>query len=122
MFSTVNIFCTNLYFYSIVNGDLRLAGGDSGLVEVYYNGWGYICDDAWGTSDSNAACRILGYGSSLSTTTSSYHVSTNYKLNYINCGGSEASILDCGYSLYTPGFCSRYEHVYITCGPGELVL
>ena len=101
-----------------MNGDLRLAGGDSGLVEVYYNGWGYICDDGWGSVDSTTICQILGYGAALSTTTRSYHVSTNYRLNFISCTGNESSILDCGYREYTPNYCSQNEHVYVTCGPG----
>ena len=101
-----------------MNGDLRLTGGDSGLVEVYYNGWGFICDDGWGSVDSTTVCIALGYGSASSTTTSVYHSSTNYKLRSINCQGTETNILDCGYTIYAPNVCSRYEHVSISCGRG----
>ena len=102
-----------------MNGGLRLTGGDSGLVEVYYNGWGYICDDGWDTVDSNTMCVILGYEVAKSTTTGTYHSSTNYKLNHINCQGNEVSILDCSYSIYTSSpNCSSKEHISISCGPG----
>ena len=46
-------------------GDLRLVGGSSpleGRLEVcYYNQWGTVCDDDWGTMDARVACRQLGY-------------------------------------------------------------
>ena len=102
-----------------MNGDLRLTKGDNGLVEVYYNGWGYICDDGWDTVDSNTMCVILSYEVAKSTTTGTYHSSINYKLNHINCQGNEVSILECNYSIYTSSpNCSSKEHISISCGPG----
>ena len=102
-----------------MNGDVRLPGGDSGLVEVYYNGWGFICDDEWDTVDSNTLCQILGYSTAITSTTGSFHNSRNYKINFINCDGGESSILDCGYRVYRQNYCSQNEHVNVTCGPGE---
>ena len=47
------------------NGDIRLIGGSNsyeGRVEICNNNaWGTVCDDFWGTSDANVACRQLGY-------------------------------------------------------------
>ena len=110
--------CYNIF---IGNGAIRLTGGHIGLLEVYYNGWGFICDDGWDNIDANTTCKILGYETAIATSIRGYNASTNYKLNYIDCSGSETNILDCSYQIYTPNYCSAYEHIYIECGPGEYI-
>ena len=47
-----------------------------GVVRVYYNGWGNICDDAWyGYNEANVICHQLGY-----TGVSSY-----YRAGLVKC-------------------------------------
>ena len=99
--------------------------GNRGILEVYYYGWGFVCDDGWTNLNSNVSCRILGYGSALSTNTSYYYSDVDYKLDYIGCSGNETNILECSYALYStysPGYCSSSEHIYITCSPGKFNL
>ena len=92
--------------------------GNRGVLEVYYDGWGFICDDGWSGVNADVVCRILGYSSPVSTNTSYYYSDVNYKLNFISCSGTETQLLECSYSTYTPNYCSSSEHIYITCGPG----
>ncbi|KAI6661817.1 Phosphatidylinositol phosphatase PTPRQ-like isoform X2 [Oopsacas minuta] len=103
------------------SGTVRLTEGDNGLVEVYLNGgWGFICDDGWDGTDADVTCQILGYHSATQSDVGRYHPDTDYNLLYLNCVGSETSLLDCTpsyYSDYSPSYCSAHEHVYISCAP-----
>ena len=49
------------------DGEIRLAGevtATSGRLEICYNhAWGTICNYQWEDSDSNVACRQLGFHS-----------------------------------------------------------
>ncbi len=49
------------------SGDLRLVGSSNrqqGRLEIYLSGqWGTVCDDGFGLTEANVACRQLGYPS-----------------------------------------------------------
>ena len=62
------VFCTVL---AQLQGSIRLNNdGDqarinSGRLEIYVNGiWGTVCDDGFGLTEANLACRQLGYNGS----------------------------------------------------------
>ena len=98
--------------------------GNRGVLEVYYDGWGFICDDGWSEVNADVACRILGYASAVSTNISYYYSDVNYKLDYVSCSGYEIDILECYYILYSyfsSDYCSSSNHIYINCGPGRFI-
>ena len=102
-----------------------MTNGDSGILEVYYDGWGFVCDDGWSDLNSNVTCRILGYGSAASTATSYYNSDVDFKLLNIGCNGYEIDILECYHQLYEAyylGYCVSSEHIYIDCNPGKFNL
>ena len=96
--------------------------GNSGILEVYYDGWGLVCDNGWTNLNSNVSCRILGYSSAASTETSYYDSNVDYKLLNISCSGYEIDILECDHELYeayNDSYCGSSEHIYIDCNPGK---
>ena len=108
------------FYFLVEEGQVRLTNGTNGILEVYYDGqWGYVCDDGWIDLNGEVVCHILGYVYAISSRISYYFNDVNYRLNFINCIGGEDNLLNCSYEVYTPNYCSSYEHVYISCLPGK---
>ena len=105
-----------------MNGEIRLNHGDEGLLEFYYNEWGYVCDDGWNIVASNIACRSLGFkgASSFQVGIVNSSLTAVFNLNDVQCVGDETSLLECSYS--NDHDCDNSEHVYLTCASGRLSL
>ncbi|XP_011409192.2 PREDICTED: neurotrypsin-like [Amphimedon queenslandica] len=98
-----SVFCmSNTTQYSnCTDGDVRLIGGSTsneGNVQICYkNTWGSVCDDSWGTADSNVVCRQLGlqpYGSS-AYYSNRYVVHSPFVYGLFYCSGIEKTLLHC---------------------------
>lgn len=86
-------------------GAIRLVGGSivrEGRVEICVNEtWGTVCNQMWGTTDANVACRQLGFQPTNATVipTSVFGVGAGrIWLNNLICSGSETRLIDCAHA------------------------
>ena len=86
------------------SGELRLKGGEvghEGRLEIYHDGqWGTVCDDYWTDSESEIACRQLGYPGAESNTGRFLGAhfgqgSGPIWLDNVGCKGDESRLIDC---------------------------
>ncbi|XP_071828952.1 scavenger receptor cysteine-rich type 1 protein M130-like isoform X6 [Apostichopus japonicus] len=97
---------------------LRNGTSDYGRLEVLYAGqWGTICDDGWGYSDAQVACRQLGFSSVYTYYTSAHfgQGSGPIWMDQVGCNGYEASLSDCNHNGFGVHDCSHYEDVGVWC-------
>ena len=99
---------------------LRLVDGSSeleGRLEILYYGlWGTICDDFFGITDANVACRRLGFIAARSYSTSVAAGRGSIWLDNVQCVGNETALEHCSHRGLGVSFgCSHYEDVGVTC-------
>ncbi|XP_038069553.1 scavenger receptor cysteine-rich type 1 protein M130-like [Patiria miniata] len=110
------------------DGDLRFGGSSrhyEGRLEIFYDGeWGTICDDDFGISEANVACRQMGYEYALDYTGGSYFGpgSGPVMLDRIYCWGSESRLVECYHSLWKVTDCTHQEDVGVICFDESVVL
>ena len=105
------------------NPTIRLVDGSTlyeGRVEVYIDGqWGTVCDDQWGMSDANVACRQLGFDSA-----SEARVAASFGqgpdilpilLDDVSCTGREESLQACHHA--NSHNCGHSEDAGVVCNP-----
>ena len=89
----------------------------AGRVEVYRNNtWGTVCDDLFGRTDANTACKQWG----AATRAISWNGNAFYgqgsgpiQLDNANCAGTLDSLFFCG--IVTFHDCSHAEDVGVSC-------
>ena len=99
----------------LVNG-----GASYGRVEVYYNNaWGTVCDDNWDSSDSTVVCRQLGFSAALSAPCCAAYGegSDPIWLDGVQCGGGEASLINCPHAEWGKHNCKHKEDISVMCNP-----
>eukprot|EP00057_Strongylocentrotus_purpuratus_P033504 XP_791643.3 PREDICTED: deleted in malignant brain tumors 1 protein [Strongylocentrotus purpuratus] len=104
------------------DGDVRLVNGNSpneGRVEIYHAGiWGTICDDGWGSPDSQVLCRQLGYQTNNASATRGDNygrANGRIHLDNVRCTGFEVRLDDCSSNGWGSHDCSHLEDVAVIC-------
>ena len=94
---------------------VRLAQGNMGLLEVFYNGrWGTVCGDGFDDKDASVVCRMLGYEEGTPSIVLKFITGTPMITN-VRCSGNELSILDCPANLiYSRLYCLKSD-VAVSC-------
>ncbi|XP_016349546.1 antigen WC1.1-like [Sinocyclocheilus anshuiensis] len=108
-------------------GNVRLVGGNNscaGRLEVYYKGeWGTVCDDYWDLTAASVVCRELGCGNTLGEIRLANFGPGSGKIwmDYVDCSGSESTVLDCrGLGVDDPD-CTHNEDAGVICSGIRLV-
>ena len=89
-----------------------------GRVEICNrNVWGTVCDDFWGTTDAQVACRQLGFA-----TTGSVALFTGFTngagqiwLDNVQCRGTERRLIDCPANPLGSHNCGHIEDAGVRC-------
>uniref|UniRef100_A0A8D0C8G5 Neurotrypsin n=1 Tax=Scleropages formosus TaxID=113540 RepID=A0A8D0C8G5_SCLFO len=109
----------------LTDGSLRLVNGSGlhqGRLEVYYKGqWGTVCDDGWTDSNTQVACRQLGfrYGEGPADQRFGEGVGP-ILLDDVSCTGKEPALSHCGRREWRKHDCTHREDVSISCSPERL--
>ncbi|XP_033757248.1 deleted in malignant brain tumors 1 protein-like [Pecten maximus] len=109
-----------LHMATIDSTSIRLepSGGHQGRVEIYYNGWGTICDDMFGFQEAVVICRMLGYKLVVAKAYSSAHFGEGggtILMDSLQCSGSETDIANCHFDGWGKNDCSHSEDAGVSC-------
>jgi hypothetical protein len=91
----------------------------SGRVEIFNPnfGWGTVCDNSWGITDSNVVCRHLGFTGAIATRGAAYYGEGSGPILLVNvrCNGKESYIWDCSHNGWTKHACTHMEDAGVEC-------
>ncbi|KXJ07529.1 Deleted in malignant brain tumors 1 protein [Exaiptasia diaphana] len=87
-----------------------------GILQIYYNGsWGTICNDYWDMTDTNVACKQLGYQNASSFKYLGQGPDPIW-LDDVHCTGGESFLHQCTHRGWGVHNCGGHdEDVGIVC-------
>ena len=117
------------FCYDFSEAKIRLVNSttsknNTGRIEVYHPsfGWGTICDhpsfDSWSDTESNVACRQLGFIGANATRKEAYfgRGSDPILFDSVRCVGKESYIWDCIHRGWNNvGLCGHHRDVGVEC-------
>ena len=92
-------------------------------MEVYHEGvWGTVCHDGWDLADAQVVCKELGYDHASAVKRRAFYGqgSGQIWLNYVNCVGTEKSIIYCSHRGWGSHYCHHGEDAGVKCNAGNL--
>ena len=80
-----------------------------------------MCDDFWGTSDAQVACRQLGFSpnSAVALTTGFTNGAGRIWLDNVQCHGTESRLINCPHLPLGQHNCAHVEDAGVRCSAGE---
>ncbi|XP_072033883.1 scavenger receptor cysteine-rich domain-containing protein DMBT1-like [Amphiura filiformis] len=94
------------------------SNNNEGRVEVFYNGWGTVCDDFWTITDAQVVCRQLGlpYDAAQAVRNGGFgQGSGQIWLNGVRCTGSENYLDECNHNGWGIHDCTHNEDAGVRC-------
>ena len=81
------------------------------------NKWGTVCDDSFGSTDAQAACKTLGFsGGRYSHTNPGFSLSTvPIWMDEVACASSSTNFLECSHRGWGVEDCTHAEDILLTC-------
>ncbi|KXJ07932.1 Scavenger receptor cysteine-rich type 1 protein M130 [Exaiptasia diaphana] len=107
---------------------LRLLGKTSspslvqGILQIYHNGqWGTICNDTWGSNETNVACKVLGYERAVRSRHLGQGPDPIWLGGAVDCNSGESSLNQCQHLEWGKQYCTHSQDVGIVCYTGPPV-
>eukprot|EP01051_Picozoa_sp_SAG22_P001048 SAG22_NODE_37_length_26837_cov_8.103523_2_plen_514_part_00 len=93
----------------------RADGGVEGTLQlnVEGRGWGFVCDDDFGTHDATAACRDMGYDYGTAITGLSLPATPDFVADDVACAVNSGGVNSC--SMHFNNNCNRGEGSGVSC-------
>ncbi|KXJ07926.1 Scavenger receptor cysteine-rich type 1 protein M130 [Exaiptasia diaphana] len=93
-----------------------------GVLQIYYNGkWGTICDDRWESTETNVACKQLGYERAVRSRHLGQGPDPIWLGGSVDCNGGESSLNQCDHLGWGKQYCNHSQDVGIVCYTGPPV-
>ena len=88
------------------------------FLEIFYDGWKFVCGDYFGEVEASIACRELGYPT-YNNWYYYYYASLEgmFNLRDFDCVGEESSLDDCPFDPLT--YC--YYPIELVCESGKFI-
>ncbi len=98
---------------------MKSTNNKTGRIEIYHPsfGWGTVCEDGWGDTESGVVCRQLGFMGVNVTRKNGHYGKGNgpILLDNVQCTGNESYIWECNHRGWKVHNCGHNKDVGVDC-------